>query len=660
MSRVSYLEQSMSNQSYHGGDEDAGETPNPLPMDQRSGVGASTNGDSGVNNRPPSEKSSRSVQNQSYAKSQQSDANSHVSPASEARSEFLGPTQEKDTQTPEDKALAEEDLQRYLNPNADNRCAADPERRNLLASVLMLAKQTPAAEPRSWELDKASISTMNFYDSSMYPSPEFLYLMLSYSTNSDSSRYFLDMNVNGSLLGFEKMAQALLEGTVHGRERVHYIVCVNCTAYMFLAAIDSNEQNSLRKELSKIARRKFRENINAAVHHLDTYPRQDPLLMQALLSAAMVMQDTGYMRRCWELNSAACRVGALLTGSWIAERAKTAPADEIFEIRLNLMKCYVFDRALASNANQPASLVEVDIDTSVLDTSKQSHAMMSIMVEIGKAHDVIIRETRALGATGNIDQVDTATIRAQGERVMDIIQRAKEFRSQAPASESRFLISEWAGIDFVCSSTLTSIGRLSAIEDRSGHQSCLNHARDSLSALKTMLEIATPPTPYRTKCISSIAWLVPLFTLRPLFLLFRSLVATSDALDLRLIQDIAQGLRPFSETHHSILTVERLCQSLISQYSNFATKVIYSRNNQHTQHPPDDDPVQSFDNLVFAQPPVQKISPNVIGPRKQHLIEYQNDFYGIMQPEYYNHDSNFETLNWQSGFDWLNLYPVDQ
>ena len=76
--------------------------------------------------------------------------------------------------------------------------------------------------------------------------------------------------------------------------------------------------------------------------------------------------------------------------------------------------------------------------------------------------------------------------------------------------------------------------------------------------------------------------LVPLFTLRPVFFLFRRVVATSDALDLKLIQDLGNGLRVFSETHHSVRIVEQLCSSLVDLYAKFAEKVIYKRREFNT------------------------------------------------------------------------------
>ena len=91
------------------------------------------------------------------------------------------------------------------------------------------------------------------------------------------------------MVAFEMMAQALLDCSIHGETRILYIICVNYMAYSYLTALDSDERSPLRKELARAAREKYRDNVNMALHHLDTRPRPDPILLQALISAVRWM-----------------------------------------------------------------------------------------------------------------------------------------------------------------------------------------------------------------------------------------------------------------------------------------------------------------------------------------------------------------------------------
>ena len=79
--------------------------------------------------------------------------------------------------SPEDRELAEVDLRRYLSPNLEARGTMDADKQELLMSALSLAKQMPISEQR-WEFEKSYVSHLSFYQSIVYPSADFLCLML--------------------------------------------------------------------------------------------------------------------------------------------------------------------------------------------------------------------------------------------------------------------------------------------------------------------------------------------------------------------------------------------------------------------------------------------------------------------------------------------------
>lgn len=81
---------------------------------------------------------------------------------------------EEEGQSPEDKMLANLDLKRYLRLDPQN-CDIDKERQSVIESAILLAKSVAMAEP---QLKLNRECRPNFYNPSMYPSAEFLHLLL--------------------------------------------------------------------------------------------------------------------------------------------------------------------------------------------------------------------------------------------------------------------------------------------------------------------------------------------------------------------------------------------------------------------------------------------------------------------------------------------------
>ncbi|RAH68326.1 fungal specific transcription factor domain-containing protein [Aspergillus aculeatinus CBS 121060] len=437
----------------------------------------------------------------------------------------------------------------------------------------------------------------------MYPPADFLSLLFNSPRGSDATTYHWEMGTNFSLAKVKEMAFALLDGSVHGTTRLLYMLSVNCVAYTFLTAMDVDEQDNINVELNMAAQAKYLRNIECALQHVDTQPRRDPLLFQALLSAAMVMQDAGYMRRCWRLNWAACGVGALLDEDWF--RQSTLPAEELVQIRIALMKCYIHDRALSTDFSQPSSLMDLPISTDLLDQEKPCDAMLLTMVDIAKVTDALFREARAYSAAGE-RQINKTMVQEQVKVLQGIMARSDEFRNRPPASTDPYLISEWAAIDFIYFSMMASLVRLSAGDARSTDQEGLHHARNALSSLLQLLKCATVSSSYRMKALASVCWVVPLFTLRPVFFLFRSMVIFSDALDLKLMQDVSEKLGLLAPSRHCLAALHQLCKSLVDMYAGFAERAIYQRHRQiPTNRPLVGQPPAALPIAAFQQAPSQ-------------------------------------------------------
>ena len=88
-------------------------------------------------------------------------------------------TDEEESQGPEDRKLANLDLRRYLRLDRQN-CDNDRERQQAIDAAIRLAKSAAMAEP-PLQYDRGS--NPNLYDPSMYPTAEFLYLLVNGKLN---------------------------------------------------------------------------------------------------------------------------------------------------------------------------------------------------------------------------------------------------------------------------------------------------------------------------------------------------------------------------------------------------------------------------------------------------------------------------------------------
>lgn len=110
----------------------------------------------------------------------------------------------------------------------------------------------------------------------------------------------------------------------------------------------------------------------------------------------MLLQEIGNMRRCWRLNTTACRVCSSLGGRSLSELNTHASAEEAVNTRLVFLKCYIFDKSLSANMYQPSCLANMRLENSKLQLTRPSHAMLFILFELSKVQEVIVRETAAI------------------------------------------------------------------------------------------------------------------------------------------------------------------------------------------------------------------------------------------------------------------------
>ena len=110
---------------------------------------------------------------------------------------------------------------------------------------------------------------------------------------SVETTYFLSLFASTTSSALEQMVLALRDCSVHGQQRIQYLICVNHVAYSFITALDSKQTPEMRDGL-KMSKKRYRDNVVTAVGLLDTSVRPDVSLLYALQSGVCSYR---YLRR---------------------------------------------------------------------------------------------------------------------------------------------------------------------------------------------------------------------------------------------------------------------------------------------------------------------------------------------------------------------------
>ncbi|KAJ9131011.1 hypothetical protein NKR23_g11928 [Pleurostoma richardsiae] len=364
--------------------------------------------------------------------------------------------------------------------------------------------------------------------------------MASPDFQSDTNSMFLDFGVNVSTATFVNMAFALTENRVHEQARLQFIVCVNSAAWVFLTVLNM-----------------------ATLPHLDISVSPELPKLQALICAAMMMQDLGYMKKCWQLNSAAAASARVIVASDIV-----LEPEETVTVRMILIKCYILDKALSTNMYPSSPPASYELDSSALPEKRSSHFFITIMLELASIQDTILRQGWNRKPLRPLSKNGAEKLAAVKERMSQVQIMVKESRSTTSLTEDGFPAFVWKCIDLIFFSLMIAI--LGVSPDRPGVQAIdresLYSARQAVQTLLEMLDYSLRPSSCLNKCLASLAWVVPIFTPRPMFLLFANAVANADMLDFRRIQDLADHLEKLAHSHRSLTTMNTICKSLVTLY----------------------------------------------------------------------------------------------
>ncbi|PCD26098.1 hypothetical protein AU210_012530 [Fusarium oxysporum f. sp. radicis-cucumerinum] len=449
----------------------------------------------------------------------------------------------------EDVAISHLDMQRYLRPRIATDLPIDSMLLQILDSALCLAKNFTASDGKTESLVEDASALLQKHATSVCPPLDFFDFMIKVAYRSPVTAAFFELHSCSLPDQLRDMAKQLFENTVDGEAKLHYMICVNYFAYLSLITTMFGHKDEAAPAYMEASAKKYCDIVMACLRVMDMHIRPDPMLLQALLTGAMLMQQLGCVRRCWEFKSIACRVCAVLSSrAGVSSPSRT-------NCHLNFLKCRVFNVSLTAINNQPASPVEFDAESSLLDSN---------------------------------------------------------LRKEASPNNDEFLVLNWMFLEHIFHSMMTSITKLSgAYEDLEAYVECLVHARRTLSSLKIIIDRAAKPSPDALKCTLALSWILPLYSLRPLYCIFSNVILKSDTLDLKLMQDVAASLRSLASKECFASSVSKLFDSFLGLYDHFASKVIYAEEDFYSQT------VEAQTRMGIPAEPMKTRQPSVAGQQTE-------------------------------------------
>ncbi|KXH38486.1 hypothetical protein CSIM01_05611 [Colletotrichum simmondsii] len=378
----------------------------------------------------------------------------------------------------------------HIGSELESRLGLEAGKREVLRAALAFANQA-SQQPSIIAYEEDSSEAFDIFSETSYPTAESLYLILSSPRKSVGQSFTMDIGSVISEETLERQALELIEKSVNGATRVHYIVTVNFFVWMYLGASNYHTTGSIMAQHILKRRQQYEKNLQAALCRIGVLDQPSLPLLQALLSGAMFMLLSGKLETCWQLSASASRVCMALGGPRRIS-SQTMAAHELRETRYTLSICYMFDRALALSMNRCLSLPEFDMNPAELvppDAKKPYTSLIQVFLQLAEVQSDIVHHTKIKNMKTRDDVETVQTLQGKMWKIKETI---RECQKQPLHTEEKYLQAEWMGVDFVYHSVMTSVVKLHPylMDDTGLHQQLLGYARTSLCSLSEMLSIA--------------------------------------------------------------------------------------------------------------------------------------------------------------------------
>lgn len=367
----------------------------------------------------------------------------------------------------------------------------------------------------------------------------------------------------------ERIALGLMEGTADDKTLNMYKVIIHFKAAVVLYA--SNLQGPKSPAVQKHIRQLEYNHLTAALTALDSVSfltAPSLLLVQALITGAMIMQIIGNPVSCWELSSHASRTIVALGYHNIRE---DDPPDEFTEdIHAALAWCSQYDSMMSLLLLRPRSLPPLPVNPSALlkvhfDMTNPMSIFEIMAMEMVPVHDKLLDLTLEATQKRPMPTLkhDVVWLRNEMIRIRELMIQERPTRL-IEARTDIFL--HWKCLEFKYFSTLTSVHRLSpsVTTNPSEREECLQSAREALECVIAIQELGKKLGHFMEGYDPYLAWTILSYPLCPFFVVFCNVVGTSDVRDFRLLQDVTNGISTLVTENKYVNRLHRLCATLLS------------------------------------------------------------------------------------------------
>ncbi|KAE8308441.1 hypothetical protein BDV41DRAFT_568200 [Aspergillus transmontanensis] len=397
--------------------------------------------------------------------------------------------------------------------------------------------------------------------------PELLYMMTMNTEPNTMQQSFWPDHVSFQTL--EGMCLSLIEGIENQHTLTCYRVCVYMKAAALLCRLPKKDRSvPLRSRLEQ-SKKQYEHEVHKALSELDFLAPPSLVLLQALLSGALFMQNQGDMSRGWTLTAFASRTLVSLNYHTIDT---ILPFDGTKQdIYGALYSCYYLDKMLSVLLLRPPSLPKLRIkpaDLVRLDPRLPLSASLKIMVEFAQVQEGVL--DILLNHSDKKDQ--SAVIDKLLRDIYDIHTSIEKHQHQLPFSETTY---EWVAIEFGYYALLTSVLHLNqrVAQNRSRQEDCLRASRQSLIRLRRMQDEICMEANFLDDYPYFLTWTLLFYPLNPFFVLFCNVVCSANLDDYVLMAAVTKGISRFGEKHPSIAQVHKL----FSAFLGLVGPVIHSR-----------------------------------------------------------------------------------
>ncbi|KAF1971323.1 hypothetical protein BU23DRAFT_186123 [Bimuria novae-zelandiae CBS 107.79] len=458
----------------------------------------------------------------------------------------------------------------------------------------------------------------------------------------------------------ERMAFVLLDGTADERTLNLCKIIVHFKAGLGLYASQLHKPRNaqLKEHIKEMQLR----HLSAALTALDAISFMVPpslLLLQALLTGAILFYIVGNSSSCWSLTAYASRTLVALGYHNISQAQLSTPkSEQEQEIHAVVAWTYHFDRCMSLLLLRPASLPPLRVPVSSLVSFGPENPMAIfalVMLELVPIHEKILELTLA-GQQRRVETGDAEPQVTEMRRKMDdILLRIEQARAKCDAADSPDYQLHWHSLEFKYFSTLTAVHRLShnicfyAPE----RERCLYAARQALQCVKEIRNLALQQDHFVEEYSPYLAWTILSYPIAPFYVLFCNVVGTSDTHDFQLLQDVVESISSLVIENKHVDRLRRLCNTLLTLCRPLAHSDAQS-------HPA---VVQGGQSVVASNAPNEDATPN--GVQSTRRIEaagmegMRGEGMGSGERELWQDDMMSQLLSVQPSLDWFNSDILD-